>query len=788
MILASLSGLIEQLNWLTVLSAGVWAGLVAFTLGLSFLLWTRWGYYHLMGKCVLFSLLAHVVFGLFLATAEVVEDVVVALNAAAKESPITIERVQLINSPEVASDESKLDGRSDELPAIGVWDRPSGVVSIGDPSMQREAPELSQLPAPVRESAPKGEPLPKQTPRPAIPVAVAEPDDPRVTKPTPEAPDRTDTNTSPDETVAAVQEPKKDIVPESSPARTAEKFGTGPAADTKLKDPRSPARAEPESGTPGPRVTPRIQVADADNSPSLPVRPLLSGPRSQANSGRESDSSLLTAPLTTPELSKDASTLRSRTGGSAAAEPSSSVRLGLPTNETGNGKDPGGPQRASEPSGDGLPLPPPKIASSGKVTPLTGESHLPSASRPIGSIPLGTAAADRQGTRLGTPEIYRDRTSPNRSEQAVKRGGSSASEEAVARALEWLATHQQPNGSWDLDGYQNQCPAGNKCSGTGSQNRDDCAVTGLVLLTFLGAGNTHMNGAYSTHVERGIDWLLAQEKSNGDLRGTGRMYSQGIATLALSEALGMTSDPKLRDPVARAVQFIVAAQNQSTGGWRYLPGQYGDTSIFGWQLMALKSAALAGVSVPEPTWQKARVWLTLVGSGRHGGLACYVPGEPATPAMTAEALACRVFLGDSTESPTLREAADYLMQNIPRPIPTNPHHGFSGLYYWYYGTVASFQMGGTHWQRWNASLRDMLIEQQVREGHATGSWDPVRNTDPWCAEGGRVYCTAMATLCLEVYYRFLPLQSVSTQGTPQRPQPTPRPDRPIEAPKIGRSP
>jgi hypothetical protein len=341
--------------------------------------------------------------------------------------------------------------------------------------------------------------------------------------------------------------------------------------------------------------------------------------------------------------------------------------------------------------------------------------------------------------------------SPNRSEVTISRGGSKASEQAVERALEWFAAHQHLDGHWDADGFQVHCPEGTVCSGSGLQARDDCAVTALVLLTMLGAGNTHQEGSYSNQVMAAMNWLLTQQKPDGDLRGEGRMYSHGIATLALSEAYGMTGDPKLRDPVERAVRYIVTAQHPVSGGWRYLPGQYGDTSIFGWQLLALKSAGLAGVPVPDTTWQKSRGWLTLVGSGRHKGLAAYLPNEPPTPAMTAEALACRQFLGTPATDPAVREAADYLMMYLPQWNRLN-------YYYWYYGTIASYQTGGDHWERWNAALRDLLINHQRRDGHEAGSWDPTG--DPWGREGGRVYTTALATLCLEVYYRFLPLQSL----------------------------
>jgi hypothetical protein len=77
-----------------------------------------------------------------------------------------------------------------------------------------------------------------------------------------------------------------------------------------------------------------------------------------------------------------------------------------------------------------------------------------------------------------------------------------------------------------------------------------------------------------------------------------------------------------------------------------------------------------------------------------------------------------------------------------------------------------YQLGGRYWRDWNDALRDTLIGDQRREGHPRGSWDPVR---PWGGYGGRVYSTALSVLCLEVYYRFLPLYNTSGQVDEARP-------------------
>jgi hypothetical protein len=167
-------------------------------------------------------------------------------------------------------------------------------------------------------------------------------------------------------------------------------------------------------------------------------------------------------------------------------------------------------------------------------------------------------------------------------------------------------------------------------------------------------------------------------------------------------------------------------------------------------VMGLKSAKETGIPIPnERSIRRGTLlWLEKVATGDSGGLACYQPGEPVTPTMTAEAWVCRQFLGVGGPGPASSEAANFLQKNESDRGPTN-------VYYWYYATLALYQHGGADWSRWNDRLRDKIVGLQRSSGHQTGSWEP--DNSLYGSKGGRIYCTALAALTLEVYYRYLRL-------------------------------
>ncbi len=369
---------------------------------------------------------------------------------------------------------------------------------------------------------------------------------------------------------------------------------------------------------------------------------------------------------------------------------------------------------------------------------------------PMATIPFESLALelDLPVEEIAPESPYMQRFDDDRQEIVERMGGSEETERAVALALRWLAAHQSDDGRWDADGFDEGC---GECGGE-TQIAADNALTGLGLLCFLGAGHTHTRpGPYRENVQRGLNWLVAQEGSNGDLRGKETMYSQAIATIAISEAYAMTGDSRLAGLVERAVDYIHRARNRDVGGWRYDPGQAGDTSVLGWQVMALKSAKMAGIEVPSRSFDTARAWLDLVSPRNHPGHYAYQPGHEPTPSMTAEGMFTQLLVGLDPRHPRMRASADFILQHLP-DWESDPN-----TYFWYYASLALFQQQGEAWEIWNEAVTEELVEHQRSDGRATGSWDPV---DEWARVGGRVYQTALCTLMLEVYYRYLPLYSL----------------------------
>ncbi len=331
------------------------------------------------------------------------------------------------------------------------------------------------------------------------------------------------------------------------------------------------------------------------------------------------------------------------------------------------------------------------------------------------------------------------RTTSARKRNAIANGATRKSEEAVERALRWLVRNQRPDGGWDFGAGRANTMVVNGRNG----------ATGLALLAFLGAGHTHKEGKHRYAVQRGIEYLKQRMKRAGNgIKATARLtdsygnyYSHGLCTIALCEAYAMSRDEKLRIPAQQLINEIVDAQDPRGGGWRYTRRASGDTSVLGWQLMALKSGQMAYLAVPQKAFDGAAEYLDSVQMDYGSAYGYLSPGSRAS--TSAVGLLSRMYLGWGRDHQGIEMGAARMGKLGPDP---------NDIYFSYYATQVLHHYGGPKWETWNVVMRDGLVNRQQRGGANDGSWQfrSPHNSTP-------IYCTCMATMILEVYYRHMPL-------------------------------
>ena len=387
-----------------------------------------------------------------------------------------------------------------------------------------------------------------------------------------------------------------------------------------------------------------------------------------------------------------------------------------------------------------------------KSEPKTGESDATGAARGPAVKPVDVSQTLKR--RL-----------PNTGKEPVV-GGSDDAQQAIRRGLDWLKRVQLGDGRWEL--HQGYPDAGSPTIKT------DTGATGLALLALLGDGHTPRQGEFADVVERGLNWLKEiQDPETGDLHDMryeeGRqpaVYSHALATIAMCEALALTGDDDLREPAERAVQYLLASQHPDDGGWKYRPifrESNGDLSVTGWALMALHTARMAGIDVPQADFEKASAFLDSVqedGGARYKYEPLH-PKERVTPALTAEGLLCRQWLGWPKDQPAQIEGVRYILSE---PFLPEWSGGRRNVYAWYYTAQTLHNRGGDEWRNWYLPTRDLIVKHQAKSGSAKirGTWHPTKPPgmgEEYGEKAGRLYVTAMCLLILETPTRHAPIYS-----------------------------
>lgn len=317
--------------------------------------------------------------------------------------------------------------------------------------------------------------------------------------------------------------------------------------------------------------------------------------------------------------------------------------------------------------------------------------------------------------------------SPVDSERSAKALVLPETQAAIDRGLAWLASRQRDDGSFGGSGY--------------SRN---VAVVSLAGIAFLASGDTPGRGKFAPQIERCASYVLQAADESGflcDPRHTshGPMYDHGFAALFLAEVCGMSPDASLREKLSRAVKLIVATQNRD-GGWRYQP-QAGeaDISVTICQVMALRAARNAGLSVPNETIDRCVDYVKR-SQNADGGFMYMISGGPSRFPRSAAGVVA-LYSAGIYEGEELRQGLEYLSQHVPSPEELRDTHAMYGQYY---AVQAMWQAGGERWQKWYPSIRNVLVKQQQEDG----SWmDPI----------GPEYSTAMACIILQMPNNCLPI-------------------------------
>ena len=357
----------------------------------------------------------------------------------------------------------------------------------------------------------------------------------------------------------------------------------------------------------------------------------------------------------------------------------------------------------------------------------------------------GDAKNALKGLGLALPKPMQARCDPKtRVSRLIAGGGNRNTEDAIIRGLDWLKANQAEDGSW---GAKDK-----KADGTPT-TMDKNAATAMALLCYLGHCELQDSPKYGATVHKAIEFLTSDANPPEDANiknGNRGSYSHPIRTYALCEAFTMTKIKKLEGYAKRAAEFVIKGQNES-GGWAYGYGKgptaHTDLSVTGWNIQALKAAALTGLYIDglDEAMDKA-IEYTKRCQDKTGKFA-YKEGSGGKASLTGTGVLClQIWKNASSEEAT--KGLEWIIANLDKTWET------VNVYEWYYHAQACFQATGVsggrkYWKEWNKDFQKIVLGAQASDGHWPHGGHYHGDTD--------LYRTTMTILMLEVYYRYAPM-------------------------------
>jgi Prenyltransferase and squalene oxidase repeat len=306
---------------------------------------------------------------------------------------------------------------------------------------------------------------------------------------------------------------------------------------------------------------------------------------------------------------------------------------------------------------------------------------------------------------------------------------------AVIKGLDFLAGRQSEDGSWIIGGGEAY----------------PTAMTGLAGTAFLAHGNSPTRGHYSKNVQGAVEYLVRCGTATGLITGPSQdsgmpMHGHGFALMFLACVYGMITKESLRNQVRTVIRKAVTLTSQGQsgqGGWSYVPGTSDEGSVTVTQVQALRAAHNAGFLVPKAVIEEAIKYLERCRTP-EGGIEYSLRsgGGPRLP-ISAAAVAT-LYNAGQFDSTIATDCLKYVWDQF-RANEGFEKGGGHAFYTHLYAAQGFYMAGDQYWDAYFPKTRDQLIAMQQPDGS-------------WMGDGiGQVYGTAIATIILQLPYKYLPV-------------------------------
>lgn len=318
-------------------------------------------------------------------------------------------------------------------------------------------------------------------------------------------------------------------------------------------------------------------------------------------------------------------------------------------------------------------------------------------------------------------------------EALIKYGGTTEGQLSLLKALKWLKSVQNEDGSWGKE-YK-------------------YALTSLAIVSYLNYGIDNYDEIFGESFVKAYRWLMADAKDMEGMSGS-TADEHATYTFALAELNKFIEKNDLRDKLTDEVQVIIDGQNLD-GGYNFNYDEKSQSHLFVTLLntLALRSTEYSGYQNPDLVGIKERItsyynininesFTDIDGNDLSGGNFQSNQNSANVTSMFGLQL-----LGQTEETKeALTKAFPKSFQSLRWDI-VEPQPMFS----WYCLSRAYFEAEIPEWNLWSKKFQNMLIEKQ----NVAGFWEQPPGTKYRSLQDKtdtRIYNTAFACLMLSIFY------------------------------------